>query len=132
MVNRRSRLSYFFLCVCIFSASSELSDLLIFLLTSVLATQVVFPLLGHTLYSEWQSKQNSWNVPSKPAEFALAQHSMTRHFQVVSTFTFLRGDRDGEFPPSPPPPLFSIHPIKIANCSKNQGKDEISHPHAGL
>ena len=68
----------------------------------------------------------------RQAEFALAQHSMTRHFQVVSTFTFLRGDRDGEFPPSPPPPLFSIHPIKIANCSKNQGKDEISHPHAGL
>ena len=46
--------------------------LLIFLLTSVLATQVVFALLGHT--PEWQSKQNSWNVEMEQAEFALALH----------------------------------------------------------
>ena len=55
------------MCVYFFCKLNwSLSDLLIFLLTQsvMLATQVVFPLLGHTLLSslEWQSKQNSWNV----------------------------------------------------------------------
>ena len=116
--------------------------LLIFLLTSVLATQVVFlhkqlwqpagwlagrpgggssdkqavwpgdrlswqhgwlvhcfALLGHT--PEWQSKQNSWNVETEQAEFALALHHDSSFPGWINFHFFINGEqsKNRENPP---------------------------------
>ena len=50
-----------------------------------------FALLGHT--PEWQSKQNSWNVETEQAEFALALHHDSSFPGWINFHFFINGEQ---------------------------------------
>ena len=58
-----------------------------------------FALLGHT--PEWQSKQNSWNVETEQAEFALALHHDSSFPGWINFHFFINGEqsKNRENPP---------------------------------